>query len=558
MSVASASVNAAREAGRTIDELLARPRTVLGTLVGAQVAATIVLALAVEHNGWVWFQGGDQIENATTSWLMGRLELPPTIVGYVWPFVLAPITWVTGPTYLQTLPPLVVLQVLVLGPIALLCVYAIAARIGGRLLGYWAALLWVVAPFATIPLFVDRYQERFAEQFLPQALGLTAMPDFPSMVLLLVAALFVVRALSDGHVTDAALAGVLAGAAGGLKPPNYLFLAGALLAFAVARRWRHGVVFSALVLPSLLVLAFWKYRGLGDLPVLALEHARLAAGSSPAVIDVDRYVEIDFDHWRVQMDYLREFFWSARVVQWAPFAGLLAVVRVRRGAIAALLAGWLAAFIVVKGFSPRADIQANTFWRLLMPAWPAYLLLFASIPLLVPTLARRLGERLRPPTSAPVRVQWVVVAGVLTLAVPFVAIAIASRIGPPDPPAIVQEFENDTTILTPVDEAIVLQVEQRGGAQRLTWSDPEWRGEVFYRVYRTDGADADVLCVTEAKVAWNCFFRGTALATTRDRELVDPSPAPSAIYRVGVGTNWANDPEAGDVFVFSPAVRAAP
>ena len=81
-----------------------------------------------------------------------------------------------------------VAQVLVLGPIALLCVYGIAARIGGRLLGYWASLLWVIAPFAAIPLFVDRYHERWIEQFLPQALGLTAMADFPSMVIVLAAA----------------------------------------------------------------------------------------------------------------------------------------------------------------------------------------------------------------------------------------------------------------------------------------------------------------------------------------------------------------------------------
>ena len=84
---------------------------------------------------------------------------------------------------MQALPPLVIGQVLVLGPIALLCVYGIAARIGGRLLACWASLLWVIAPFAVIPLFVDRYQERWSEQFLPQALGLTAMADFPSMVL---------------------------------------------------------------------------------------------------------------------------------------------------------------------------------------------------------------------------------------------------------------------------------------------------------------------------------------------------------------------------------------
>ncbi|MBA2742290.1 MAG: hypothetical protein H0U46_09800, partial [Actinobacteria bacterium] len=78
MSVASASTIAAREAGRTIDRLLAQPRAVLGVIIGSQIAATIVLALTATHNGWVYFQGGDQILTTTTGWLLGRLELPPT------------------------------------------------------------------------------------------------------------------------------------------------------------------------------------------------------------------------------------------------------------------------------------------------------------------------------------------------------------------------------------------------------------------------------------------------------------------------------------------------
>ena len=150
---------------------------------------------------------------------------------------------------------------------------------------------------------------------------------------------------------------------------------------------------------------------------LGLEETRLAVGAATTAVsvDLDQYLDFDLDHWLQQMDYMREFFFSARVAQWAPIAGLIAVLRVRRGAIAALLAGWLAAFLVVKGFSPRADIQANSFWRLLMPAWPAYLLLFASIPLLVPTLAHRLGDRLRAPSSAPVARRWLVVVAVLTV-----------------------------------------------------------------------------------------------------------------------------------------------
>jgi hypothetical protein len=521
-----------------------------------QIAATIALGLTVEHNGWVWFQGGDQIVNTTTGWLAGQRILPPTEISYVWPLVQTPLTWITGPTFLQAMPPIVVLQMLVLGPIALCCVYGIASHIGGRLLGYWAALLWVAAPFAVIPLFVDRYHEKWTEQFLPQALGLTAMPDFPSMVLVLVAALLVVRTLTLPRWTDALLAGLVAGTAGGLKPPNYLFVVGAVLAYLVARQWRAGALFLVALAPSILVVAFWKDRGLGYIPALSLEEARLATG-----IDlhrqVDRYIELDWDHWLQQMDQLREFFWSARLAQWAPLAGLLAVVRVHRTPIAALLAGWLGAFILVKGFSDRADIQANTFWRLLMPAWPAYLLLFASIPLLVPRLAAHLGRRLETPAHSRIAPRWVVVAVVVTLLVPALATAASSQLQPPSPPALVQDL-GSSTILTPIDTGITLEVTPEGTGNALRWTvDGSWRANVFYRVYRTDGTADDTLCVTAANVAWNCYLKGQPIGTTRDLTFVDPSPPRRATYRVGVGTNWADDPEQGDVFALSPAVEVS-
>jgi hypothetical protein len=561
VSVASASIAAARGTGRTIDRLLERPRAVLGTLIGAQIVGTVVLALSVTHNGWVYFQGGDQIWLATQGWLLGQFELAPTELGYLWSYLLMPIMWVTGPTFVQALPPLVLLQVLVLGPIALGCIYGIAARIGGRLLGYWASVLWVVAPFASIPLFVDRYQERWAEHFLPQALGLTAMADFPSTVLMLAAALFVVRSLSPGHLTDAVFAGVLVGAAAALKPSNFLIVAGIGLAYVVARRWREGLACAAATVPALLVLVAWKYRGLGELPVFALEQARVAAGSSPPLADLnlDRYFDLDVEHWKTQMDQLREFFWSARLAQWAPIAGLVAVLRVRRGAIAALLGGWLGAFLLVKGFSPRADIQANTFWRLLMPAWPAYLLLFASIPLLIPTLARRLGDRMQPPKTAAIAPRWIVVAAIACVALPAAALAASSPAEPPTP-ALLQAAPGSegSDILAPIDESVALRIEREGAATRLSWSDDaNWRGNVFYRVYRYDGPGEDTTCYISGGVAWHCYLKGTSIATTRETTFLDPSGRPSATYRIGVGTNWIDDPEAGDVFAFSPPVPAA-
>jgi len=557
VSVASASLAAASGAGRTVDRLLEHPRAVLGTLVGAQILATVALALTVEHNGWVWFQGGDQIVNTTTGWLAGQRILPPTEISYLWPLFQTPLTAITGPTFLQAMPPLVLFQVLVLGPVALLCVYGIAAEIGGRLLGYWASFLWVVAPFAAIPLFVDRYHEKWTEQFLPQALGLTGMPDYPSMVLVLVAALLVVRSLSSGRLVEALLAGLVAGAAGGVKPPNYLFVVGAALAYLVARRWREGGLFLVALVPSILVLAFWKERGLGYIPALTLGGTRLAAGIGASSVDFNRYFDLDWEHWKTQMDYLREFFWSARLAQWAPFAGLLAVLRVRRGALAALLAGWLGAFLLVKGFSPRADIQANTFWRLLMPAWPAYLLLFASIPLLVPTLPARLGRRLDPPSTPRVRQRWLAVAATAFVLLPAAATAASSQLRPPDPPALVQDT-GSAFILTPVDDAVSLTVVRAGKANKLTWTvDGAWRGNVFYKVYRSDAAGGDTLCSTDRNLSWSCFLKGQEIATTRDLSFVDPAPPPRATYRIGVGTNWADDPAQGDVFALSPEVVIA-
>ena len=554
MSVATTSLAAARGASRWIDGLLARPRTVLATLAAAQFALTLVLALRVEHNGWVYYQGGDQIWFTTSGWLLGSLEVAPTEASYLWPLVQAPVTLLTGPTYVQALPLLVLLNVLVLGPIALLCVYGIASRIGGRLLGYWAGLLWVVAPYAAIPLFVDRYHEKWNEQFLPQATGLTAMADYPSMVTLLAAAFFVTRSLSPQRLTDAALAGLLLGAAGGLKPPNLLFGFGAALAYPLVRRWREGVVFGLAAAGGLLMLAFWKQRTLGETPVLALEQARLAAGVTPLAleIDFDRYLDVDVDHWRAQMDGLREFFWSARVAQWAPVAGLLAVLRAGRYPIAGLLGGWLAAFLVVKGMSPRGSIEDGSFWRLLMPAWPAYLLLFASIPVLVPTLLSRLGPRREPPADRPVQTRWVAVAAVLTLVVPAAATAASSRVSPPTP-AIVPWVPSGE-ILTPVDTGIDVTTETTGEGLRLSWSDGPWRADVFYRVYRGTLPDGDLQCSTSNDYAWVCYFFGLPLGTTRDQSFVVADPQPGATYRIGVGTNWANDPDLGDIFVFSPPV----
>src|ERR671937_354212 len=174
---------------------------------------------------------------------------------------------------------LIALQVVVLMPIALLCVYGIAARIGGRLLGYLAAALWVVAPYAAIPLWDHRYHAKYVEQFLPQAFGFTGLADYVSMVCVLVAAYFCMRVLDEGAWVDGALGGLAAGFAVATKPANALFLGGPLLAFLAARRLPPRFALARAMGPALAALALWKLKGLGHLPFLTPAPKALAAGT---------------------------------------------------------------------------------------------------------------------------------------------------------------------------------------------------------------------------------------------------------------------------------------
>lgn len=537
----------AGEALRAISLLAGRPRLVLAALVAIQWLLVLAFALTVRHNGWLFYQGGDQIWYATTGSLLGHGELPPTRIGYGWSFLLAPIMLTSGPGYVAAMPAVIALNTLVLAPLALASVYGIAARLAGRLFALWAAALWVAAPFLVIPFWRQDYHERFVEQFLPQALGLGGLADYPSMVFLLVSAYFLVRALQQPSAETLVLAGLLAGFAIAIKPANGLFLAGPLLAFLVARSVRPLLAFGAGVAPSVLVLALWKQRGLGELPLFALEEARLAGGATIAAIGVDRYVDVDWTTLRQNAAELREWFWSARLLEWIPVAGLVAVAR-RSIPVAALLGGWFAAFLLVKGASPLATVSSGSFFRLLIPAYPAYFLLAAALPLLVPGVPRALAERWPAlPDWAPKRRAVDAVALVLVL-VPAVLIATARQVNDPEDAVLVND------ILTPVHDDFGLRIEADGIAREISWDTPRGSSDVFYRVYRTAAGGADTSCSPNGSTS-DCRLELLLLGTTREGRFRDGSPPPGSVYRVGRAANWRDDPQGGDVFLLSPPVR---
>ena len=545
---------------RAVDAVTRHVVVALAVIIVVQIGLTIALFFSINTNGWLTYQGGDQIWLVTTGWLFGDGTLGYALTGHGWPLLLAPLTWITGSSFVQLLPLTMVLQVGVLGPIATLAVYDIGARLAGRLAGLWCAAAFVAAPFVAIPYVVQRYHDSWVDQFLPQALGLTQQADFPSVVAVLVSAALTVRALQAGMQREAVLAGTVAGVALALKPANALFLVGPLLAFLVARRLDHAALFALALGPSLLALTIWKARGLGEVPLFAADELTLAAGlAEPPLGSVtswfDRTVDLDFDTWKQNMSNLREFSWSARVAQFLPLAGALAVARVSVPA-AALLLGWLLGYVVVKGAADVATVESGSYWRLIMPALPAFAILSASVPLLVPTFLGRMGTRLAPlPGRRPGlrgSVAFVAVVGLVPIVVLLALPQLRVARNPAPPPGFVADSVLVDLIAVPVDDSVVsLRVRRVGNANVLTWTDSTTRARTFYKVYRASPSRGFSDFVCNRHGVDRCELRAETLTVTRDREYVDRDPPADATYRVGVAANWLDDETRGDVFAIS-------
>lgn len=536
--------------------LLAQPRAVLPVFVLVQWGAVAALAASVEHNGWLFFQGGDQTWYYTTSWALSDWSIPPSIVGYGWAYLIAPFASLAGPNFLVALPGIVLLQVLVLLPVALLCVYGIAAGIGGRRLGYAAAAIWVAAPFVAIPLFDQRYHERYVEQFLPQALGLTGMADFPSMVFALVAAFFVARCIDTWDWRDAALAGLATGFAIGVKPSNFVFLAAPVLALLVARRLTQLVVYGLALAPCLYTLSLWKERGLGYVPSFTYSGARLASAldslpiglSSPLEKALDKYNRVNWGNLEANLAQIREYFWSVRLLEWLVLAGVVAVAR-RSPAKAVLLAVWFGTYLVFKGSSIDASVESGSFFRFIMPGFPPVLLFAAALPLLLPhgvwqrVVGRTTVESRRPPRSAIAAVAGLLVAG------PLLVVGLAP---PLQKPVTLRHFTEG--VYLPVDESFVPVLTRTSTGHRLTWTAPaEGGARLYFNIYRVLRAN-DVRCQLQQNAAAVCIFDTDQVGFTTGTTWEDSMLGGPYTYRVGLSANWRNRPVYGDVLMLSAPV----
>ena len=105
--------------------------------------------------------------------------------------------------------------------------------------------------------------------------------------------------------------------------------------------------------------------------------------------------DLSLNTFKANMAGLREYFWSHRLLQWIPIAGVVAVAR-RSPPAAVALGCWLGGYVIFRAAQPGIGVADGELFRALLPAFPAYVLLVASLPLLVPTLAARLGPLARP------------------------------------------------------------------------------------------------------------------------------------------------------------------
>jgi hypothetical protein len=554
----STLARAAYRTGRVLGRVLAfvervPPWLVLGTIVFVNWAIAAEIGRIAVHDGPLYYHGGDATWYWTSAWTLAHGSIPYASIGYGYPLLIAPIAAIAGPNLLTGLPAVIVFDQVVLAPIAIVCVYGIARLLAGRAYAYLATTLWVLFPVLVIHYFLADYHTRWVDVTLPSWVGLTPLGDFPSMVVLLVAAYFTLRSAAWGRDADALAAGFAVGIAIAVKPANGLFVPAAVLALLVARRLRGLGFLAAAIVPSVIGLTAWKERGIGVLPVfhngagppvvVACVALALVAGIH---LNVNHYLHFDWAHLHHQLDGLREYTLSQRLIYFGALGGLVGLAR--RSTPAAVLAGtWLAAYVVFKG-STTADIVGGGFFTHLLAAFPAYFMMLISLPFLIPFYGRRRSERATPrpggrlPAVAAAILGFVAVAGALAVAVlPTSTTASAARTG-------------DSNLLLPIDAFPVSAA--AGNGVTLSWKPQPTRGaDVTYAVFRARANHSD--CTHDPGASSTCDYGGAFIGSTdgRTTSFVDHPPAGAWRYRVALSATPMGPQYPSDLILLSRPVQ---
>jgi hypothetical protein len=216
--------------------------------------------------------------------------------------------------------------------------------------------------------------------------------------------------------------------------------------------------------------------------------------------------------------------------------------------IGVLLASWLALYVFVKGSSESATVYySGTFFRLLLPAFPAFLLLAAAVPLLVPGLGRRMGG-LEPGRPWRIGRRGRAVAAVAAVALTVPALVLAATL--PHAPADKLAFYSPENNFIPVSKDLAVTATRRGDHTVLGWTKPETKGlRTRYRIFRSPvGQDCDPSNQRE------CLLSMKEVAATRLNEWPVKGPPGRWSFRVALAADWLDDRKHAGMILLSPRV----
>jgi hypothetical protein len=521
----AAGVNA--WASRLAGALELRRWWIVGVCIAAQWAFVAHEALdRITHNGWLYQHGDDGPWYWTTAWAQTSLHVPVTAVGPGWPYILTPLSALIGPNMANGLPAVIALNLLVLAPASVVGMYLLAERIAGRLFGVWSAVLWTLLPALALLLLSPSHRRVVVNFFLPTAFGLNALSDYPSMVCAIFCAYLVLRSIDSNSLRDGVLCGLLLGFLILLKPANGALPVAGVLALGLTFRWRALIGTVAAAIPAAVALSIWKKTGTGGVPLFSGSGGGGGTGTPAVAQNVHKYLNVDFHHFAQSAHELSDVFWSVRLLEFFLIAGAVGLIaRARWKGL--FVVAWFLGFAVVKGGSSLANVYDTSFYRYLLPAWPAWTLIVAGAVFCWPGVVRRAARPASAAPVSPVRLpgrRLLVAAGLVLAVGPFTLIVAVS-------PAARGAYVQQNYVGAPVAAVDFGLRARRIGPHtvRLTWDPMQTkRARTTYAIFkaRDDG------CVYP--VPEQCRFTMPLIGIAHRDRFSDPQAVGNWQYRIGL------------------------
>jgi len=374
------------------------------------------------------------------------------------------------------------------------------------------------------------------------------------MVFVIVAVYFGLRVIERPDWIEAVACGLAAGIAVTIKPASAPFIGGLILGFLYRRRLTGALYVVVGIAPALITLAIWKDRGLGYLPLFHAQAAtRLALSAGHELVafnPLHHYIRFDWHQLNLNLLAFKEHFWSLRVVEWLVIAGFIGLLR-RSLTAGLVIGGWFAAFVVTKATYNQASVTDASFFRVMMPSYPAFILLLASLVYLFPGRHRARFDAPRPAEPRPNRRRRLALLGAAAAVFALYPLAIVAAASPargPNPKAY-QAFG----LLRSIDPSLKLTAAVTGPRVALHWRD--WNpgpAGAFYRIWRSKAQNGGATCTPVPHAADNCQLVMDDLGAHKNGSFVDKPGAGRWTYRLGFAANWENSPLYGDIFSLGP------